>query len=495
MRGIWTALLVAVVVSGWAQEQWQHYTHPDPEFSIAYPSGWEPRVAASVPNRDVGGLGFAGKGEVVFEVTVEQGRLWAAVTVYETPAQITTEELHKALAAQRKETKVQRGYVGGYATVSYQDGGNERRSVHTYFPGEGTMYLVSLDAPTSLFEQCRAGYEYMLRSLRARSLRGAWERPGTDVGEEIIGPDGAPMVWVPPGEFRMGSTDAEIQYALKLAAYRWQWIAGTERPAHQVKITGGFWLHKYEVTNEQFARFVNEMTNGQMASHVDDFQLQDSEEHILYSWLQFSGRAQNLYVRNNHYALDLTPTGCYVKKGRERHPIVTPLTCHGADAYARHYAMSLPTEAEWEYAARGTTGYLFPWGNEWDPRKCCNRYNRGPDVGDLAATVEVGSCPGDVSWCGAMDMAGNCQEWCQDWFDEGYYSSSPVEDPPGPRTSSSRLLVALGHLRKDCGPMRVVRGGCFQEMTAESFRTARRCWNFPSGSNDYPGFRCVIGPK
>ena len=95
--------------------------------------------------------------------------------------------------------------------------------------------------------------------------------------------------------------------------------------------------------------------------------------------------------------------------GWENHPVVMVTWCTARAAYCDHYGLRLPTEAEWEYAARGTEGRDYPWGNTWDENKCVNWYNRGPgyDANTGPGTMAVGSIPAGDSWCGASDMAGN----------------------------------------------------------------------------------------
>jgi len=124
----------------------------------------------------------------------------------------------------------------------------------------------------------------------------------------------------------------------------------------------------------------------------------------------------------------------WVAEGYEQYPMLQ-VTWAGAAAYCAHYGYALPTEAQWEYAARGPDGRMWPWGNLWDAAKCCNINNKGPN----GKTFIVGCFPAGASWCGVLDMAGNIQEWCADWYDEDYYEVSPELNPTGPDSGTSRV--------------------------------------------------------
>ena len=259
-----------------------------------------------------------------------------------------------------------------------------------------------------------------------------WTKPGAKAGDGIIGPDGGTMVWVPPGEFSMGSAEGNAD----------------ERPVHQVRVTCGFWLGKYEVTNGQYARF--------LSAHGGSKDIQGRP------MLELSDRQCGVERVGGRYV---------AKSNRSRHPAVG-VTWPGAQAYSAHYGMRLPTEAEWEYAARGLNGWTYPWGDEWDSSKCCNYHNLGTGT---PPTAEVGSISEGASWCGALDMAGNTGEWCSDWYDPRCYSSSPATDPPGP-------LV---------GERKVLRGGAWGYLPVNC-RSARRFADLPVGARFVVGFRCVV---
>ena len=159
--------------------------------------------------------------------------------------------------------------------------------------------------------------------------------------------------------------------------------------------------------------------------------------------------------------------------GRDKHPAVV-VTWYGAKAYCDQHGLALPTEAPWEYAARGRQSLRFPWGDDWDAMKCCNGSNRG--TGN-PPTMEVGSTVAGSSWCGVADMVGNVWEWCADRYDEGYYAASPTEDPTGPASGTGRLL----------------RGGSFygDPLTCRSACRGRAALG---GRGDKQGFRVATTP-
>jgi formylglycine-generating enzyme required for sulfatase activity len=210
-----------------------------------------------------------------------------------------------------------------------------------------------------------------------------------------------------------------------------------------------FWIDTYEVTNAQYAAFLNAEGN---------------QEEGGRTWLALA--AENDYVRIHER------DGVWeVDDGYADHPVVT-VSWYGARAYAEWVGGRLPTEAEWEKAARGTGGQRYPWGNESPTDDLCNF---GRNVGD---TTPVGTySPQGDSPYGCADMAGNVWEWVHDWYDEDYYVVSPDSNPPGPTS----------------GDLRVLRGGSWVSSRRDA-RCAYRDMYIPAGFSFDPnfGFRVVV---
>ena len=168
--------------------------------------------------------------------------------------------------------------------------------------------------------------------------------------------------------------------------------------------------------------------------------------------------------------------------GRDDHPVIH-VSWSDAAAYCAWQDTRLPTEAEWEYAARGgASDRRLPWGDELEPQGV-HRMNvwQGTFPSDnSAADGYVGTCPVDAyppNDFGLHNMTGNVWEWCADWFDAGYYQRSSRHDPPGPTTGSHRVM----------------RGGSYlcHESYCRRYRVAARSANTPDSSTGNLGFRCV----
>jgi formylglycine-generating enzyme required for sulfatase activity len=257
------------------------------------------------------------------------------------------------------------------------------------------------------------------------------EEPTPALGDTLTRTkDGMVMVYVPAGEFQMGSTEGYSD----------------EQPVHTVYLDG-FWIDQTEVSNEQFAAFLNEKGN---------------QEEGGVTWLNIDGEDCLIEQAGGEYR---------PRSGYADHPVVH-VGWHGAAAYCEWAGARLPTEAEWEYAARGPEGQAFPWGDEFDCT-LCNSW--GEDCDGYAHTSPVGSFPGGGSWCGALDMLGNVWEWVADWYDADYYADSPSRNPTGPSS----------------GVYRVQRGGSWYRGEHAYSSRAHRGNDLPGLTYSYLGFRCA----
>ena len=224
--------------------------------------------------------------------------------------------------------------------------------------------------------------------------------------------DGLEYVFIPPGEFEMGASPGDDE------------AGDDEKPRHRVRITRGFWLGRTPVTVEAYRRFC-EATGREMPVAPD---FNEDWQH-------------------------------------EDHPIVN-VSWEDAAAYCEWAGGRLPTEAEWEYAARGGTTQRCWWGKEFDEQKVWCRRNSD------SSTQRGGTKPANP-WQ-LQDVLGNVWEWCADWYDGDYYASSSVADPEGPSS----------------GDGRVVRGGSWV-LDPWYLRVSYRGWGDPGYWDVSVGFRCA----
>ncbi|NNE68816.1 MAG: SUMF1/EgtB/PvdO family nonheme iron enzyme [Rhodothermales bacterium] len=211
---------------------------------------------------------------------------------------------------------------------------------------------------------------------------------------------GIDQVWVPAGEFVMGTADTT---GLNPPAWARR-VMDSEMPAHPVRLTRGFWIDRFEVTVAAYQAFVDD----------GGYAERDNWSEAGWAWLERAGPSE------------------FCGPGPE-HPVAC-VTWYEAEAYAAWRGGRLPTDAEWEYAARGPDSFIYPWGNEWDPSRA--------NVVDSEGTTAVGSYPGGASWVGAHDMSGNVMEWVSDWLTLDYYQNGLMIDPQGP--ASGRIKIEKG---------------------------------------------------
>jgi sulfatase modifying factor 1 len=296
-------------------------------------------------------------------------------------------------------------------------------------------------------------------------------------------PLGADMAWIPAGKFTMGSNDGQPD----------------ERPLHDVKVRG-FWMDRYEVTNEQFAKFVETTgyrTTAEQAPDPAQFPGAPAENLVPGS-VVFTPPAR-VETLNNHMQWWSYVKGANWRhpegpdsdlKGRERHPVVH-VSYYDCEAYAKWAGKRLPTEAEWEYAARGGLEQnVYPWGRErfqsgmWMMNIWQGQFPSENLAQDgFKTTSPVGSFPPNAY--GLHDMAGNVWEWVADWYRPDYYQKSPRDNPRGPEDSFDPDEPGVAK--------RVGRGGSFlcSDMYCKGYRTSARQKTSPDTGLSHTGFRCA----
>jgi formylglycine-generating enzyme len=277
------------------------------------------------------------------------------------------------------------------------------------------------------------------------------------------------QVRLPGGEFAMGD------------AFGDGYAADGETPVHPVRLEP-FHIDETAVTNAQFATFVKD------TGHITDAERYGSSAvfHLVVAAANAdilgnaAGAPWWINVRGAHWR---RPEGARSDiTDRQNHPVVH-VSWNDAAAYARWAGKRLPTEAEWEYAARGgLAGRRYAWGDELTPdgRWRCNIWqgrfphtNTAEDGHLTTAPVKAYRPNGFGLW----NTAGNVWEWCTDWFSPTYYAEAPPDDPCGPQT----------------GTARVMRGGSYlcHDSYCNRYRVAARSSNTPESSSGNLGFRCA----
>lgn len=239
------------------------------------------------------------------------------------------------------------------------------------------------------------------------------------------------FIRVPSGWFDMGNQNGNSD----------------ERPVHQIFLSE-YWIAKCELSVEEYSEF----------------------------------------VKATNYDVSIGGENCnWGKPDRKSHP-VDFVSWYDAKAYAKWFSKRtglscrLPTEAEWESAARGPRGWIYPWGNKWNGKaanfcdKRCSKLWKDELVDDgYSTTAPVGSYHDGKSLYGVYDLAGNVSEWCEDYYSAGYYSGSPKKNP----------------LNKTISDYRVVRGGSWDDFP-ERLESSLRLKFSPDGRFDNVGFRLVV---
>lgn len=262
-------------------------------------------------------------------------------------------------------------------------------------------------------------------------------------GDMRIDANGIQQVWVPAGSFLMGTSAEEAQVLQGSDLPAWVKKAlPSEQPQHEVSLTHGYWIDQYEVTNAAFQAFID----------AGGYKTPEYWSEEGWQWL----------------STHKTRSGCSFQKSQERadQPCVG-VTWYEAEAYGKWRGGRLPTEAEWEYAARGPGSLIYPWDNTFDNDKA-------NVVGSQELTA-VGSYPAGKSWVNAFDMAGNAMEWVQDWLNTSYYTQGIQTDPPGP----------------DSGTIKIEKGGWWGSNPYVARSAYRHFEDPPDYADRHIGFRIV----
>jgi formylglycine-generating enzyme required for sulfatase activity len=308
-----------------------------------------------------------------------------------------------------------------------------------------------------------------------------------DVGpigvDRVPAPTPAPagMVWIPGGAFWMGSDEF-----------------ADARPVHKVRVDG-FWMDRTEVTNAQFARFVDATRYVTVAERPrkDHIKGAISIYSLVFRMPNSTGHAADADVRSLWRTIPAAswnhPDGPFSDiHSLGDHPVVH-VAYEDAVAYAKWAGKRLPTEAEWEYAARGGLDRKpYPWGDSLKPdgKPMANlwqgEYPKKITAEDgRVGAAPVGSYPPNAF--GLVDMSGNVWEWCSDWYQPGY-ADAPARNPKGPAT---------GHDPSEHGAAkRVQRGGSFLccDNYCARYKNGARGKADPDSTASHAGFRCVKTP-
>ena len=256
------------------------------------------------------------------------------------------------------------------------------------------------------------------------------------------------MVEIPAGRFKMGMSFKQVGQILKMCAKVDKnctlWWFKDEMPHHKVYVNK-YWIDIYEVTNQKYLEFVKATGHRPALDNT-------CETKACWQGNLWKGKGFPDKIRNQP---------------------VTQVNWYDADAYCKWRGKRLPTEAEWEKAARGPSGNIYPWGNSPPPGKATYRRKwRG-----MSTMTNVGSYSSGVSVYGVHDMAGNVWEWVADWYDRNYYKKKISSNPKGPKD----------------GKFKVVRGGSWVNY-ADTLHSAFRRWSRPKVLFNDTGFRCAKDP-
>jgi len=313
--------------------------------------------------------------------------------------------------------------------------------------GEGMPLALIAGIPAALAVLLIGGFFAYQMFLKGPAIPGTAQQETVNIEYKGGGPnskgypeithekDNSIMIYIPAGEFTMGSD-----------------IYSFEQPIQQISLDA-YLIDKYLVTNRQFKQFVDE------TGYQTDAEKNGSGE-------VWTGKRW----RNDQGAIWKMPDGSTSIEGKEDYP-VSQISHNDAIAYCEWAGKELPTEAQWEMAARGPGGGIYPWGNS-DPDDTIANYSDS----FIEGTTPVTKYEKGQSYYGAFDMAGNLYQWCKDWYTPG--AERKADNPTGP----------------DQGTERVLKGGSYSE-SMDSLRSAYRISADPAASKAIYGFRCVKKPE
>lgn len=299
-------------------------------------------------------------------------------------------------------------------------------------PEAGTGYLEALRDSLTVITDPQTSVDEETRLAVGEAL-------GQGEGDPRLADDQPNRIWIPGGTFWMGAQNADREKpGFDPEAY------DDESPVHRVTVSG-FWIDRFPVTVQVFRRFVEAQQTGYLGEPFWD--------PAGWAWRKKENRVQ---------------PGDWEQQVKYPNRPVVEVSWYEAEAFARWAGKRLPTEAEWEFAARGPEGRKYPWGEEELTERHANfgLRQKGPSP--------VGVYPAGVTPEGVLDLAGNVWEWCADRY--GDYKKRPVVNPKGPEAGEYRLL----------------RGGAFLN-GPQRLRAAFRYDYHPEDSHNGFGFRCVVG--
>ena len=319
------------------------------------------------------------------------------------------------------------------------------------------------------------------------------------------GPAPAGMAWIPGGEFSMGSVDPT------LCVDGGHETMDDARPIHRVSVDG-FWMDQTDVTNEQFAKFVaatGYVTVAEQKPTAAEFPNAPPENLVAGSTV-FTPPTKPVPLNNYLQWWDYVPGADWRHptgptsdiKGREKYPVVQ-VAYPDAVAYAKWAGKRLPTEAEWEFAARGgLAGKLYAWGDEFHPggRYMANTFQGQFPIHDTAADGFAGVAPVakfPANGYGLYDMSGNVWQWCSDWYRPDYYAQlasqaavtgRAIHNPSGPDAPYDPV--------EPDQKKRVHRGGSFlcTDQYCTRYMVGTRGKGEVNTASNHLGFRCVQSP-